>query len=84
MSATTPDGTNCSDQTMPPLPPVRSSGPMMKADRHWVPVGRAAPRTRRKAYMREPAMTKRKPPTRNGGTVSMANRMARYVEPQMR
>ena len=69
---------------MPPLPPVISSGPMINADFQFATVGLAAPRMRSQAYITPPATTKRIPPTRNGGTVSMAKRMKRYVDPHIR
>ena len=47
-------------------------------------VSGAAPRARLHPNRSEPAATKRAPAIVNGGSVSTAKRIARYVEPQMR
>jgi len=46
-------------------------------------LGAQAPRARRTAYMIAPATKNLLPTMRFGGNVSIANRIARYVEPQM-
>ena len=56
----------------------------MAAVRHSTSDGHAAPRSRAHATRMAPATTNRAPAMRNGGMVSMAMRIARYVEPQMR
>ena len=53
----------------------------MAAAFHWAGVGFGAPRLRAHAYRREPAIRKRADAMRRGGIVSMAKRMARYVDP---
>jgi hypothetical protein len=81
--AATPDGIVCSAHTTAPLPPSRRNAPVMAAVRHCFAVAGSAPRNRVHNRIIPPAMTKRTPAIRNGGSVSIANRMARYVEPQM-
>ena len=59
-----------------------SSVPMIAVSFHSARVGRSAPRQRAQAMRSAPAMRKRTPIITNGGMVSMAKRIARYVEPQ--
>ena len=78
-----PEGTRCSAQTTAPLPPTSKRVPPMSPVRQSVRVGHVAFRL---AIDQEsssaPAIAKRAPAIRSGGSVSTANRMARYVEPQ--
>lgn len=83
-TAARPDGTVCSAQATPPLPPKRRSPPITVADRQWTRIGGGTPRSRAQAYRAEPAMAKRMPAMRKGGIVSIAIRIARYVDPQIR
>jgi hypothetical protein len=76
-TAASPDGTNCSAQTTPPLPPSRKSAPRISAARHDRPAGLGAPRLRAKPYISSPATRNRTPAMRNGGIDSIATRMAR-------
>lgn len=46
ISAARPEGISCSAQVTPPLPPTRSSAPMIKALRQWMRCGAGAPRQR--------------------------------------
>ena len=84
MSAAILDGTHCSAQTTPPLPPINSRAPTIAATRHSARVGHGTPRACDQSASTTPATRKRMPAMRNGGIVSIAKRMARYVEPQMR
>jgi len=51
---------------------------------HPTGVGFPSVRNRLQRSSASPAARKRNPPLRNGGSVSTVNRMARYVEPQMK
>ena len=82
-TAVSPDGTCCSAHTTPPFPPKSSSPPIIVAAFQLCLVGVGAPLRRVQRYSAEPAMRKRIPAMRNGGMVSMAMRMARYVEPHI-
>jgi len=95
MSDVMPDATDSSAHPTSAVPPTMRSAPTMKASRHWRRVrptagtGTARPPSERArntdhAYRTPPATRKRAPVMRNGGTVSIAYLMARYVEPQMR
>jgi len=57
---------------------------MTAAARHWIGVGGVTPRRSAQAYRMAPAIRKRVPAIRKGGIVSMAKRIARYVDPQIR
>ena len=83
--AATPDAIRCSAQTTPPLPPTSRAAPTIAAARHCAgPSGSSArpPRHVETAKSTAPATRKRVAAMRNGGNVSMAMRIARYVEPQ--
>ena len=67
-----PDGTRCSAHTTAPLPPSSRKPPTTAALRQCVTDGAAAPRSRAHPKSSAPAMTKRAPAMRNGGSVSMA------------
>ncbi len=84
MSAVMPEGTYCSAQTTRPLPPKRRKMPMTVLASHWRAVGHAAPRSLRNPNKSEPASVKRTAAIRNGGIVSTAILMPRYVLPQRR
>jgi hypothetical protein len=81
--ATRPDGTHCSATTTAPFPPTNRSPPTTAAARHWEDVGLGAPLPRAHAYSSVPARRNRTEAMSSGGSVSMAKRMARYVEPQI-
>src|SRR5204862_1156887 len=82
--AVSPDGTRVSAQTTAPLPPSRRSPPTTVAAPQLRFVGRGAPRQRDQAYRIAPATRKRAAAIRCGGMVSIAKRIPRYVEPQIR
>jgi hypothetical protein len=83
--AATPDATRSSDHTTKPLPNTSSSTPTIAVVRHSARVGAAAPpKTRANAYSIVPATRNRVAAMKNGGSVSIANRIARYVEPHTR
>jgi hypothetical protein len=84
ISAVIPDGTVCSAQTTAPFPPTSRRPPTIVALFQWDIVGLTAPRARPKAYRIKPERRKRTAAMRNGGVVSTANRIARYVDPQIR
>jgi hypothetical protein len=65
------------------LPPRRRNSPVIAASFDSAPVGAGAPRSRAHTYRIAPATAKRAPAIRNGGSVSTAKRMKRYVDPQM-
>ena len=56
---------------------------MIDAAIHSRRLGARAPRSLMNAYKIPPAITNRTPAIRKGGIVSIANRMPRYVDPQM-
>jgi hypothetical protein len=76
-----PDSTVCSAQTTPPFPPSSRNAPAIVALRHCFRVGGTAPRERAQAYRINPEMRNRVPPMTNGGMVSTAYLIARYVDP---
>ena len=76
-SAPTPDGTRCSAQLTPPLPPAAISRPMSAVVSQSRAVGRAAPRCAAQATKTVPAPRKRPPAIRNGGISATPQRMAR-------
>src|SRR5437868_6021960 len=78
--ATTPDGTMSSDHTTAPLPTPSIRTPVMPASRQSRAVAAGAPRQRASAYRIAPATRNRTPPSMNGGIVSIAYLMNRYVE----
>ena len=59
---------------------------MISADSHWRPVmcSRFVPGRRTNANRSAPASMKRTPAMRNGGMLSIAMRIVRYVDPQIR
>ena len=81
-SAAAPDGTACSAHVTPPLPSTKRGIEPTTAFRHCRRVGRGAPARAARAYRMAPAARNRHPAMRNGGMVSTARRMVRYVEPQ--
>src|SRR5262245_8552567 len=77
----------CSAQTTPPLPPRSSVPPTIAAARHCAgPMGsRLLPPGQGETPTRTLRATRRRVAAiRNGGRVSIATRMARYVDPQTR
>ena len=85
ISAHRPEGTVRSAHESVPLPSSSSSAPTIAELRQLMGSGRASPRARLKRIeaKRLPSR-KREPAIRNGGIVSTATRMPKYVEPQMR
>ncbi len=81
-SAATPDGMVCSAHATNPLPPSRSRLPMMNSEIHCLRVGMDCPAPRCQMNRITPEIKKRIPAERNGGMLSTAKRIARYVEPQ--
>ena len=78
MKATTrPEPTLVSATAVPPMPPPSISVPMIKALRHCLRVGQAAPRQRIQAISSAPANRKRVPIWKKGGKLSSANLIAR-------
>ncbi|MNN64377.1 hypothetical protein D3C81_1798160 [compost metagenome] len=76
--AATPEATPvCSATLTAPLPHASSKIPMIPAAFHCAQVGAGAPRQRRKAYIKVPAMTKRIPASNNGGQYSTPMRITR-------
>ncbi len=88
-SAAMPDEMRFSATETKPLPPRHNAVPMTAAEAHWRALGAAgrspfSPGDRNpNASITLPAMDQRNPAARNGGTVRIATRIARYVEPQM-
>ena len=83
-SAAMPDGIVCSPHATPPMPPPSSSPPTIVESRSSRRVGqRSAARSRRPTHVRSrrPASPKRAAAMRNGGSVSTATAIARYVDP---
>src|SRR5687768_939557 len=65
------------------MPLTSSSVPTIAALRHSTSVGRARPRSLSHAISTKPATKNREPIWKNGGKLSSANLIARYVEPQI-
>ena len=83
--AAIPDGTVFSPKTTKPLPIPSSNPPTMNESRTWRRVGQwRASGWRRRANARRiaPAIANRIVAIRNGGIVSIAIAMPKYVEPQ--
>jgi len=86
-SAAIPDGTVCSPKATSPFPPPRSNAPTMALSRHSRRVGRTNERPSRaidQAKRMAPANKNRAAAMRNGGIVSTAIAIPRYVEPHTR
>ena len=84
VNAARPEGTHCSASTTPPFPTRNSRNPTISAaaqDSSFLVVD---PLKRAHKQSNEPAVKKRTAAIRNGGIVSMAYRIARYVEPQIK
>jgi hypothetical protein len=75
--AAIPEVMNCSDQVRPPLPPINKSKATTPAPRHSIRFGRGSPLVRLQMYKTPPAIRKREPAIKKGGTVSTAKRIAR-------
>src|SRR5262249_41427109 len=85
--AVTPDGTVCSPQAARPIPPPMSAAPTIAESRHSRLDGGENDRPSRAIdHVRriKPAIETRNAAMRNGGIVSTAIAIARYVEPQIR
>ena len=83
--AAIPDGTVFSPKTTKPLPMPRSRPPTIAESMTCRRVGRwraSGWRSRSQAIRRRPAIANRMAAMRNGGIVSIAIRMPKYVEPQ--
>ena len=82
-----PLGIVCSAQATRPMPPISSSAPTIRVSARARRLGRWIVRRLRRATTpasRIPAGTNRMKPITNGGTVSTATLMPRYVEPHTR
>src|SRR5262245_19460646 len=81
-TAVSPLGTVCSAQTTPPLPTPFIRTPTSAYEGHEAREGSFTPRAIRPPVSKLPAMSQRNDAIRNGGTVSSAMRIPRYVVPQ--
>src|SRR5882724_10080418 len=84
ISAANPESIYCSEIVTPPLPASSKHAPMISDVRQFAQLDLVIPCDQAIAYMITPANTNRAPAIRNGGIVSIENRMPRYVEPQIR
>src|SRR5687768_7989647 len=82
IKAAMPDGTVCSAQATSPLPPSKRAVPTIAVDFQFPGVGAGSPAMRRQAYRIAPEIRNRSEACMNGGIVSTAKRIARYVDPQ--
>src|SRR6059058_6460060 len=82
-SAAKPESIYFSEIVTPPLPPSSKHAPIISEVRQFLQFDSPMPCDQATAYMIMPANTNRAPAIRNGGMVSMENRMPRYVEPQI-
>src|SRR5688572_6733171 len=80
--AAMPEGTLFSAQATSPLPPSNSAVPTIAVDFQFPRVGAGSPAMRLQAYRIAPEIKNLSPACINGGMVSTANRIARYVDPQ--
>ena len=79
-----PEGTLCSAHTTAPFPPNSSSAPPTAAViQSRFEGGPPLPRDLDQRSSITPASMNRAPAMRRGGSVSTANLMARYVDPQI-
>src|SRR6266513_4155301 len=83
ISAASPESMYFSEIVTPPLPASSKHAPMISDVRQFAQLDFPMPCDQAIAYMISPAKTNRAPAIRNGGIVSMANRIPRYVEPQI-
>src|SRR5262245_32791701 len=83
INAANPESIYCSEIVTPPLPPSSKHAPMIADVRQFFQVDLPIPCDQAIRYIMIPANTNRAPAIRNGGIVSMENRMPRYVEPQI-
>src|SRR5215216_4680556 len=81
-NAAIPEGIFFSASATSPLPPRRSRVPTIAVDFQFAVVGTESPAARLQRNRIAPEIKKRMDACRNGGMVSTANRIARYVEPQ--
>src|SRR6267143_5352243 len=84
ISAARPESMYSSEIVTPPLPARSKHAPMIRDVRQFAQLDLLMPCDQAIAYMISPANTNRAPAIKNGGIVSMANRMPRNVEPQIR
>ncbi len=77
ISAASPESMYFSEIVTPPLPASSKHAPMISEVRQFAQFDLVMPCDQAIAYMISPANTKRAPAIRNGGIVSMANRMPR-------
>src|SRR5262249_7357000 len=83
-TAVSPLGTLSSAQTTPPFPNPSSRMPRIASETQVAFGGRRSPHILRRPMISEPATIQRDAAIRNGGMVSRAILMARYVVPQIR
>src|SRR6185436_2812734 len=81
INAAMPEGTVLSARATSPLPPSSKRVPTMAVDFQFPRVGISSPAARRQMTRIAPEIRKRNDACMNGGMVSTANRIARYVEP---
>src|SRR5713101_2913495 len=84
ITAANPESIYFSEIVTPPFPPRSKQAPIIKDVRQFAQLDLTMPCDQAIAYMIKPARRNRVPAIRNGGIVSIANRMPRYVEPQIR
>src|SRR6185503_10296493 len=77
-----PEPMYCSDQTTNALPPASSMRPTIASVRQSLRLGSGSPSARAMTNSRKPAMKKRSPANKNGGSSVTPTLIARYVEPQ--
>jgi len=84
INAANPESIYLSEMVTPPFPPSSKQAPIISEVRQLAQLDLPMPCDQAIAYMITPAKTNRAPAIRNGGIVSIENRMPRYVEPQIR
>src|SRR6266513_5781383 len=84
ISAASPESMYFSEIVTPPLHASSKQAPIIRDVRQLAQLDLPMPCNQAIAYMINPASTNRAPAIRNGGIVSIENRMPRYVEPQIR
>src|SRR5947208_13242659 len=84
ISAANPESIYFSETVTPPLPPRTKQAPIIKDVRQFAQFDLPMPCNHAIPYMITPAIRNRVPAIKNGGTVSIAKRIPREVEPQIR
>src|SRR6266516_1971608 len=84
INAANPESIYCSEIVTPPLPASSKQAPIINDVRQFAQVDLPMPCDHAISYMIRRAATNLAPAIRNGGIVSMANRIPRKVEPQIR